>query len=486
MSATGRGGLAFLEAQLLEAMATSRLPGLVLLLLAGGEVIHRRALGFRDLATRAPTTPDTLFGIGSITKVFTALATMQLVEAGSLDLDDPVGEYLEFDLRVRGVPVTLRHLLGHVSGIPALGYSESKMSPRWFMDGYPVASFADLLTFLQGAADWAVAPPGERWLYLNEGYLLLGAVLERTSGLPYPELIRQRLLAPLGMTRSAFTRAEVERESDRAIPYLQDRAGELFVGANLYSALPAAGGLVCSGEELARLAVALLNGGHTSEGAAIIAADTLTAMQTPQVELPLQEVALFDDSPPPGRDRFGLGLQLQAGFFGHTVVGHGGGVMGGTGYLALIPDAGLGAVLLANGHGTPLRQLAFMALAQLLGHDPERLPFRRLGRLLDRLCGRYTSFRDTIAAEVTRHGDLLELTLHFAHEDRTTLLTPLAIHHGGARFRALTSGREQTVEFEFAPGRPPALLIERYAFRKRAGPEPDPRHPNDRAARRLP
>jgi CubicO group peptidase (beta-lactamase class C family) len=462
-----RAELDALEAQLLASMVASRLPGMVLLLLADGEVVHRRALGFRDLATRAPTSADTLFGIGSITKVFTALATMQLVEAGRIDLDDPVGAHLDLDLRVRDEPVTIRHLLSHSSGVPALGYSESKMSERWFMDGYPVAGLADLFTFLHGAADWAVARPGERWLYLNEGYLLLGALLEKLHGLPYPELIRERLLTPLGMTRSHFERDAVERDLDRATPYMMGRDGELFIGANLHSAMPAAGGLVCSAEDLARLASALLNSGRSAEGAAIVSPDTLARMQTPQVDLPLQPVALFEDAPPPGSDRFGLGLQLQQGFFGHTVVGHGGGVMGGTGYLALIPERGLGAVLLANGHGTPLRQLAFMALATLLGHDPERLPFRRLGRLLDELCGSYTAFRGTIAAEVARRGDLLELTLRFAHEDRRTLLTPVSMHAGGARFRATTSGREQTVEVITTPGAPPTLVFERYAFRKR-------------------
>jgi CubicO group peptidase (beta-lactamase class C family) len=357
--ATGFADPDALDAFALEKMIATRLPGLVLLLIENGEVVHRRGLGFADVGRRTPPGSDTLIGIGSITKLFTALAVMQLQERGKLDLDDPVSTHLGHDLRARGEPVRIRHLLSHSSGIPALGFSESKMSRRWSTDGYPVASAADMLTFMSGSDRWDQAAPGERWAYLNEGYVLLGAIIEAAGGGDYRDHIRQALLEPLGMTRSHFDRALVEREPDRVTPYMLDRDNRLFVGSNLYSEIPAAGGLVSTAEDLAKLALMLLNGGRSATGAQVVTAASLETMRQPVVALPAVETDLYP-APAAGRSRelFGLGLYLQEAFLGVDVIGHGGGVMGSTGYLGVIPERGLGVVLQTNGHGYPMRQLA--------------------------------------------------------------------------------------------------------------------------------
>ena len=166
--------LAKLESFILDKMIETRLPGLSMALLHKGEVITRN-FGFKDLGNRTPPSSDTLFGLGSITKVFTAVAIMQLHDKGLLKLDDPVNKYLDVDLEPS---IHIKHLLSHSSGIPALGYSESKLSERWWLDGYPIARLEDVLTFMQGSENWIQAKPGERWFYLNEGYLLLGAIIE--------------------------------------------------------------------------------------------------------------------------------------------------------------------------------------------------------------------------------------------------------------------------------------------------------------------
>lgn len=455
-----------LDAFALEKMVATRLPSLVMVLIEDGEVVHRRGLGFADLTRRTPPGPDTLIGIGSITKLFTALAVMQLREQGTLDLDDPVSTHLGSDLRAHGEPVRIRHLLSHSSGIPALGFSESKMSRRWSTAGYPVSSAADMLTFMTGSDAWDQAAPGERWAYLNEGYVLLGAIIEAASGGDYRSYIRQALLEPLGMDRSHFDRATVERDGDLVTPYMLDRDNRLFVGSNLYSEIPAAGGLVSTAEDLAKVALMLLAGGRAATGAQVIETASLDTMRRPEVALPAVETSLFP-APEGGRSEelFGLGLYLQQNFLGVDVIGHGGGVMGSTGYLGVIPERGLGVVLQTNGHGYPMRQLALAALAHGLGADFEQLPFVRLDRLLARLEGSYTAFRNTMEAEVRRRGDNLELAIWTFNEDRTVWLIPEAIEEGRARFSSFSSGRRSPVEFVFS-ARGIDLLHERYAFRK--------------------
>jgi len=484
------GQIARLESFLLDKMVETRLPGVSLALIEQGDVSYAGGLGFRDIERRLPVTPQTLFGIGSITKVFTALAIMQLQDRGLLHINDPVSRYVDLAVAPGGEPIRIRHFLTHTSGIPALGYSESKMSDRWFMTGFPIADDHDLLTFMRGAEDWVHALPGERWLYLNEGYILLGSIIERISGQIYIDYVVEHILRPLGLTRSFFRRAEVEGEADYATPYLCDRAGHLFVGSNLYSEIPAAGGLVSSLEDMARFALLFLDTKPVANGHPVVSQAALQLMMEPAVRhlyWPddnragfVQTLDALSSVPPTvagtetgGSDPYspaytayhGHGLQVYENFYGHKVIGHGGGVMGGTSYLACIPERGVGVVLLANGHGYSLGEMALYTLAGLLGRDPDRLPFIIRDRLLSALCGAYESFRGTIAAEVTRRQELLELHIHFHHEDRTVHLIPVVLDEHAPRFVTLATGRPVAVEFVRTKERVD-LVYERYKFRK--------------------
>ena len=139
--------------------------------------------------------------------------------------------------------------------------------------------------------------------------------------------------------------------------------------------------------------------------------------------------------------------------------------MGGTSYLALIPERRVGAVLLSNAHGYPMAQFAMVALARMLGESPQNLPFLRIEDLLARLAGSYTSFRSTIRAEVTPLGDLLRFTIRYHHEDRSSLLIPLHLSEDRARFQTFSNARNMVVEFCLDDDGI-SLLFERYKFRK--------------------
>ena len=454
-----------LESFILEKMTQSRLPGLSVAFLENAEVIHQRNFGFRDLQKRVAPTSDTLFGLGSITKVFTALGIMQLRDQGLLNVSDPVSKYLEVKLESLGERVCIKHLLSHSSGIPALGFSESKMSEHWWIDGYPISSIEDVLTFIHGADSWARAKPGQRWFYWNEGYILLGAIIERISGRSYGEYILEQVLGPLGMRRSFFSREDVEQVSDRATPYLQDQEGKFVIGSNLYSEIPAAGGLVSTTNDMVKFVQMFLRDGHTNNSK-FISRESLDLMQAPFVTMPMEGVLFFaDPAETPKHDSFyGLGLQIQKDFFGRTVMGHGGGVMGGTTYFAYIPERAVAVVLLANAHGYPMSQLALASLACLLGEDFRELPFIRLDNRLEQLVGKYASFRDTILAEVKRKGDGLELSLKFKHEDRIVSLFPVSSNDEASCFQTFSGGRCLKAEFHLSDHID--LVYERYSFRK--------------------
>src|SRR3990170_8841582 len=213
---------AALEQFVQDRMAETHLPSITLAVLERGETVYQRAFGFRDSERGLPATPATLYGIGSVTKSFTCLAVMQLAEQGRLAVDDPVERYLPLDLRPFGQAVTLHHLMTHSSGIPALAYAEAVIrhaagaTDTWL----PIGSYDDMLTFVNGAGDWIHASPGTRWFYLNEGYILLGAIIEKVSGQRYADYVGDHLLAPLGMTRTFLEKARVDADPDTAMPYV--------------------------------------------------------------------------------------------------------------------------------------------------------------------------------------------------------------------------------------------------------------------------
>jgi len=454
-----------LERFVQEQMIATRIPGLSLVLLRGDEVAARH-FGFADLVRREPPAGSTRYGIGSVTKVFTAVAVLQLVQEGALSLDDEVARHLPDEARAFG-DATVAHLLAHASGLPALGWSETKMSSSWFMDGFPVGGFADLATFMDGAEAWNTAAPGERWQYSNEAYILLGRLIEVLDGVPYARSLERRVLAPLGMQRSTFERDVVAADGDRVQPYMHDEHGRLQAGENLYGAMPAAGGLVSTADDMARFARFLMDGrGH--DGATLLEARWLERMAASDVAIdppsPFDHLPLWAD---PVRVN-GAGLQRHVGVLGHDVWAHGGGVMGGTAYVAVIPEVRLGVVVLANAHGYPLAQLALVALGSMLGAAPEDFPFVRRQRLLERAAGSYASWAGTIRADLVPSGWGLELRLAFEPRGRGVPL--VLLEHDDerdvTRFLTLGGGRPGSAEIRYTDDGP-VLVYERYALRRR-------------------
>jgi CubicO group peptidase (beta-lactamase class C family) len=460
-----------LERFVQEQMIATHIPGLSMALLHGGTVVERH-FGMRELRHRIPPGSDTRYGIGSVTKVFTALAVMQLVAVGRLRLEDPLTLHLPREAASFGT-ATIRQVLAHAAGIPALGWSETKMSSDWPMDGFPIGHYDDLATFMDGAHEWRTDPPGARWRYSNEGYLLLGLLIERLTGSSYADVIASRILTPLGMRRSTFDPAVVEADPDRVDQLMRDERGFL-PGSLLRGAMPAAGGLVSTTADMTALARALLAAGALPGGGRLLPAPLIAQLAQSDVALDtptaLSDAAIWGD---PLRVN-GPGLQCHQGVMGRDVWAHGGGVMGGTAYLAVAPartpdESGSAVVLLANAHGYPLAQLALVALVTLWGGAPEDLAFVRRARLLERLGGRYAAYGGTIVADLTPRAWGLDLT--FAMQPKARGIPLVLQDHddaaGVSRFIALGSGRPALAEVITTPAGI-ELRYERYALRRRS------------------
>jgi D-alanyl-D-alanine carboxypeptidase len=291
--------------------------------------------GMADVASRAPVRPETRFQIGSISKSFAAIVAMQEVDAGRLDLRVSVNELLPWlELPEPQGPITLHHLLTHTAGL----HTGSEDAP----------GFAGALRLLREYP--ATSAPGERFHYSNDGYKIVGAVLESVCGLPIHELLAERLLGPLGMTASVAAITD-DVWTDLATgyePLLTDRPAQLrhpLAPAPRTISNTADGSIVSNAVDMCAYARLLLASGDRPDGRGgrILSEEGFTRLMADP---------FVDEDGPYG---YGLWSEVQDG---RTWLGHSGGMVGYTALLVTVPAEGLGCVLLQNGGGDKRRVTA--------------------------------------------------------------------------------------------------------------------------------
>ena len=171
-------------------------PGAAVIVVRNGQVLLRKGYGLANLELGVPVAPEMVFRLGSITKQFTAVAVLMLVDQGSVSLDDDITTFLP-DYPTHGHTITIKQLLTHTSGIPS--YTDLPELPSLWRNDLTLDELIAL--FKDQPLDFA---PGAQWAYSNSGYVLLGAVIEKVSGMGYGEFVQQRIFTPLGMTHSSY------------------------------------------------------------------------------------------------------------------------------------------------------------------------------------------------------------------------------------------------------------------------------------------
>lgn len=305
-------------------MADKSIPGISIALVEGERTVWARGFGWARMADSTPATAETIYRVGSVTKLFTALAVMQQVEQGKLDLDAPVSRYLPaFAPRNPWhSPVSLRQLLSHRSGLvrePPVG---SYFSPE------PATLEATVLSLNQTALVFQPEKTSTT-KYSNAGVAVAGRVLETMAGVPYEQLVTDRLLQPIGMTHSSF-------DSDRDRPHLA--AGTMWTVDGRRSAAPTfalgmapAANLYSTANDLARFMSFLFAGGRAGD-TSLVSEASLGQMWAEQSG----ETGLY-----------GLGFNVTQ-FDGTRHIGHGGAIYGFATELHALPDEKIGVVILAN------------------------------------------------------------------------------------------------------------------------------------------
>jgi CubicO group peptidase (beta-lactamase class C family) len=355
-----------------EFVTRLHVPGAAWGIVIDGELAHSGATGFRELASKAAVTPDTVFRIASMTKSFTAVAILSLRDAGKLSLDDPAERYLP-ELKALRYPtadaprITIRHLLSHSEGFPEdnpWGDQQLKVTPeqmlRMLARGIPFSN-----------------TPGVAYEYSNYGFAILGAIVSRVSGTDYNVYLKDKILTPLGMTSTTMEPSSVpadrlahgyrwEDERWKEEPLLPD------------GAFGPMGGMLTSVRDLSRYVSAHLAAWPPRDGpeSGPIRRASLREMQ---------QVARFG-SATTGRDASGA-LQLNAGGYGYGlgisqsctfrhVVAHSGGLPGFGSQMRWLPEYGVGVIVFGNLTYTPWGRIvpgALEILAKTGGLQPREV-----------------------------------------------------------------------------------------------------------------
>jgi CubicO group peptidase (beta-lactamase class C family) len=352
-----------LEEFILERMREFKVPGISIGIVKDGRLVYARGFGFRDMEAGLPTTPGTIYGIGSITKAFTALSILKLAEENRLNLNDPVEKYIPLRLRPFGEPVLVHHLLTHTSGIPALGYAEA------FIDGVlglksnllPLATPDDVIAFMRNAEEWAVARPGERFFYLNEGYVLLGKIVSEVGGVTYEDYVTKNILKPLGMGRSYFRGKDIERDPDVAASYIVSKGGEL-IRSRFPFGVTSDGGLLSNVIDMSQFVDMLINRGSLGD-ARIISEDYLELAERKYIDVPWKMI---------GDEGYGYGLIVSNEFFGRKLIYHSGDILVHTAFMGYIPTEKLGVIVMSMTENYPPTRIGLYALSLMLNHDPTK------------------------------------------------------------------------------------------------------------------
>jgi CubicO group peptidase (beta-lactamase class C family) len=327
---------AWLDEKLPELLRKYHVPGAAWAVAQGDQVIDG-AVGLLSKATGVEATADSVFQIGSITKLWTSTLVMQLADEGRVDLDQPVRAYVpEFRVadEVASAVITVRQLLNHTAGFEGDIFTDT---------GVGDDCLEKYVATLEGTPQ--LFPPGEQFSYNNAGYCLLGRLVEVLRGKPYDVCLREHLITPLGLTHTATGPYEAIMFR-AAMGHIQPEPGGDYVPAPIWamarSNAPAGSMLAMRPRDLVAFARMHLEDGVAADGTQVLAAGTAARMTAREVGLP--ELGLMGTSWGLGFERF----DTPAG----TIVGHDGSTIGQGAFLRMVREAGLAVALLTNGGDT--------------------------------------------------------------------------------------------------------------------------------------
>jgi CubicO group peptidase (beta-lactamase class C family)/D-alanyl-D-alanine dipeptidase len=384
-------------------MADKQLPAFSIALVDGNEIVWAQGFGYQDPEHKIPATARTEYRVGSVSKLFTDIAIMQMVESGKINLDASVTEYIS-DFHPQNPfdkPITLRELMSHRSGLlrePPVG--------NYFDPGEPtLQATVESMNLTE-----LVYGPGTHTKYSNAGIAVVGYVLQQMNHQPFPEYLKRAVLVPMGMNESAFA-PESTLISALAKAYMWSYDGLKFPAPTFELGLAPAGCMYSTVTDLAHFLMVLFNGGQAA-GSQVLKRETLEQMWTPQFANPGQKKG------------YGLGFGVSE-LDGHRVIGHGGAIYGFATEVVGMPDEKLGIVTVTTMDASNAvvnavaRQALKAMMAQRAGKPlPAFEPTKAVSiELARKVAGRYSDGKDGIDLD-EQEGTVAMLPVEGGFESR--------------------------------------------------------------------
>lgn len=361
------------DAYMDKALKDFNTPGICVGIVVTNKLVFAKGYGYRDYDNKLPFTPKTLFPLGSNTKLFTAVAAGMLVEEGKLTWDKPIRQAvptIQFYNDELNNNVTLRDMLSHRTGV-------TRHDMMWFKSPFTQKELFDRLRYLEPQE-----PLRQSFLYNNLMYIAVGHIIELKSGQPWEQFVRERILAPLDMTASVYTIADMLKQPERVVRYREKRDTFELYKAPYYEdteGVAPAGALISNVEEMSHWLIALMNEGKYN-GKQVLPAGVLKATLEPAVARPNDGQALgYWEWLNPD---YGMG-RYTASYRGHFITYHGGVLQGFVSQVSYMPKERIGVIVLVICDPASLVNIvSFNVYERLLGLDQtpwsERMLERRL------------------------------------------------------------------------------------------------------------
>jgi len=368
-------------------------PGIGVGIVVKDKLVFAKGYGYRDYENKLPMTPTTLSQIASNTKLFTAVAAGMLVEEGNLSWDKPVREAvptIQFYNDQLNSNVTLRDMLSHRSGV-------TRHDLIWFRSPFTRKELFEKLKYLEPQEPMRTA-----FLYNNLMFSAVGQIIELKSGMRWEEFVRERILAPLDMSSTTYTVAEMLKQPDHAVPFREKRDSFELYKIPYYEdteGVAPAGAIISNIDELSHWLIALMNDGKYN-GKQVLPPNDLKATLQPAIGLPntLGEALGYWELLNPD---YGMGRSI-ASYRGHLITYHGGDLPGFHSQISFMPNDKIGVIVFVMcDHAAPLYNVvSYNVYERLLGM--EQTPWSQ--RLLQvRLATRHTRWPVTWASTKIRH-----------------------------------------------------------------------------------
>ncbi|MEK4564629.1 serine hydrolase domain-containing protein [Alkalihalobacillus sp. FSL R5-0424] len=349
---------------------------------------YEGSFGYRDQEKQLPVTTDTILGIGSITKSMTSIAILQLQEIGKVSVHDTIKTYIPEITFEGSDDITLHHLLTHTSGIPPLNTlfyaNKESMEKDGSFDlqikmGVPldreqktINHYEDLIAYLNEIEFSALDQPGHSFSYSNDGYALLGMIIERVSELSYEVYIEKNIFEPLGMKNSFFHLDRIDEQA--ACLYSVDPFTATVEPSPVWWDAPPmrpAGYAKSTVDDMLRFGDVFLK-----EGSGILTLKSLDMLTSKHIEA---EPGVY----------YGYGLLIIPDYFGKTLITHGGSIKGASAQFAVLPDSDIAGICLTNMAGAPAEALLKGAVQCEMNIEPDKVALE---------------YEDYVLSETDRHA----------------------------------------------------------------------------------